>query len=140
MNKATWTGLQRGSSMSRFLLVDSLVAVGSSVLLYVDRIDRKRDRKEETRRCPFSSLWRSPQIRRDAAPRVLRFFSSLPSLLPPAPFRSSLSLCHLYPFAASLLPLYHSVFLSLPLSSRPLSVSPRPPCLPLALLDFSSTR
>lgn len=45
VSKATWTGLQRGSSMSRFLLADSLVTVGSSVLLYVLRLTEKNGRK-----------------------------------------------------------------------------------------------
>lgn len=95
VNKATWTGLQRGSSMSRFLLVGSLVAVGSSVLLYVIGLIEKNGRKIR------SSSWfrlATSSVRRDAGSSCSPF---LPFLLPPAPFRS---LCHLYPFSASLLP------------------------------------
>lgn len=47
-------------------------------------------------------------------------FPSLPSLLPPAPFRS---LCHLNPFSASLLPQYHSTYASLSFSRPSLDLS-----------------
>jgi hypothetical protein len=57
VSKATWTGLQRGSSMSRFLLADSLVAVGSSVLPHVTRLTEKKRKEGKERLSPFASLW-----------------------------------------------------------------------------------
>lgn len=121
VNKATWTGLQRGSSMSRFLLVDSLVAVGSSVLLYVIGLIEKNGRKTR------SFFWFSLAISSVRRFLVLRFF---PSLLPlssrPPPFDASVTSTPCPPLSLSLLPLYHSTYPSLSFS--------------LAFLDFSSSR
>lgn len=124
--------------MSRFLLVDSLVAVGSSVLLYVIGLTEKNGRKI---RGSFRLSLTISSIRRDAAPRALRFFSSLPSLSSrPPPFGLCLSVTStpFPPLSPPSAPLYVSLslfplFLSLFLPSPFLS-------LPLALLNLSSSR
>lgn len=118
VNKATWTGLQRGSSMSRFLLVDSLVAVGSSVLLYVIELTEKNGRKI---RSSFLSLVIS-SIRRDAAPPFLFVSTLSPPARPLSVFVTSTPFPPLFSFCTSL-----CFSLSFPLS-------------PLALLNFSSSR
>jgi len=131
MNKATWTGLQRGSSMSRFFLADSLVAVGSSVLLYVMGLTEKNRKKI---RGSFRLSLAISSIRRDVTPRALRVsFRFYPLSFRPPPFGLRL-LVTFTPFSP-LSSLCTSLCFSLSLS---LSFSPHPLCFPLTLLNFSS--
>jgi len=118
VNKATWTGLQRGSSMSRFVLADSLVAVGSSVLLYLMGLTEKNRRKI---RGSFRFSLTISSIRRDVTPRALRVSFRFYPLFPPAPFQSlsPLPLFHLSPPSV---PLCVSLSLSLFLSPLTLFV------------------
>jgi len=138
VSKATWTGLQRGSSMSRFLLANSLVTVGSSVLPHVTRLTEKK-RKEGREALSFRFPLVTSSVRRDAASSCSCFlFLSILSSRPPPHGQS-----HFSPFSASLLPLRHFVLLSLslylsrsPLFSSHNSSSLRP--LPIRLSVYLS--
>lgn len=121
VSKATWTGLQRGSSMSRFLLADSLVTVGSSVLLYVLRLTEKTEGRYERLRWFGFALVNSsfPPMRSCSSRAPFLFLSTLSSRPPPLDLCLSATSLSFSPLSFPA-PLCYSVF--------SLSFSPHPLC------------